>query len=216
MLSKPPACIDCVLEAYGKGFCPDLIAIGEQYCFFGEGPGTTEISVGRPFEGKAGFVLRSWLIKVVPELQLALERNQVSFRNVLHCLPPDNKGRAYPSGATKQKAEEQCKVYHSDIKAHTVILCGEVPQRFFFGPELEAEDVSDRRLGHDLKGVTGRVGRVYERDGKKWVFCLHPAYILRQPSMVAHGQSALGITTGKDKVVKPDYIGWDRAIEALG
>lgn len=212
MIRKPDACTGCPLHTTGKGFVPDLLAIDEQYCIFGEAPGSTEIAKGRPFEGKAGFVLKNWLIASVPELQIALEKNRVSFRNILHCLPPDNKGRPYPSGETKRQAEEHCRQYHSGINAKTVLLLGEVPQRFFFGADLEAEDASDRRLGHDLKGVTGRIGRVYEREDKRWVFGPHPAYILRQPSLVGHGQQALQIAAGVDRVLEPAYKDWETAM----
>jgi len=215
MLVKPNGCFGCPLFTSGRGFVPDLIAPNEEYCIFGEAPGTTEINVGRPFEGKAGFVLRSWLIRAVPTLQIALEKNRVSFRNILHCLPPDNKGRPYPTGETRRDSETRCKQYHSDIVANTVILCGEVPQRFFFGVELEAEDASDRRLGHQLKGVLGRVGREYTKDGKRWIFCLHPAFILRQPSLVTHGQQALKIATGTDKTLEPEYLSWNAAMESI-
>ena len=215
MRSKPESCAGCPLVVYGRGFVPDQISLNEEYCFFGEAPGTTEINEGAPFVGKAGFVLKNWLIRAVPQLQIALEKNRVSFRNILHCLPPDNKGRAYPTGETKRLAEEHCKQYHSEIKASTVVLCGEVPQRFFFGEELEAEDASDRRLGRDVKGVMGRVGRVYEREGKRWTFCNHPAHILRQPSLVSHGQRALEIAAGVDKELEPKYVGWDQALQEI-
>ena len=215
MISKPVGCEGCVLQHCGRGFVPDLLATDEEYCIFGEAPGTTEIENGKPFEGKAGFVLKNWLIRVVPQLQIALEKNKISFRNILHCLPPDNKGRPYPSGETKRSAEEQCKQYHSDIKANTVILLGEVPQRFFFGEELEAEDASDRRLGHDVKGVMGRVGRVYEREGKRFVFGPHPAFVLRQPSLVTHGQAALRIAVGTDKELTPDYVDWEVMLKEI-
>lgn len=188
----------------------------EEYCIFGEAPGSTEIKVGKPFQGKAGFVLTHWLIRAVPPLQLALERKRISFRNILHCLPPDHKGRPYPSGLTKEQAETHCKQYHSEIKAPVVILAGEVPQRFFFGPELEEEDKSDRRLGRDVKGVSGRIGREIERDGKRFVFAPHPAFILRQPALVQHGQRALGIAANTEQLQEPFYhLKWDDAVKDL-
>src|SRR3990167_7967641 len=206
--NQPLACEGCSLYSIGRGFVPDTIVANEEYCFFGEAPGSTEISKGEPFVGQAGFVLRSWLIRAVPQLQIALEKGRVSFRNILHCLPPEQKGRPYPTGDTRRQAETHCKQYHSDIKASTIILCGEIPQRFFFSAELEAEDASDKRLGHELKGVMGRVGREYTRDGKRWVFAPHPAFILRQPSLVGHGQAALRIAASVNTVLEPEYLPW--------
>ena len=212
---QPLSCEGCPLYKVGKGFVPDQIVEHEDYCFFGEAPGSTEIVEGTPFVGQAGFVLKNWMIRQVPLLQMALEKGRVSFRNILHCLPPEVQGRPYPKGETRRQAEAHCRQYHSEIKAPVIVLCGEVPQRFFFGPELEAEDQTDKRLGHELKGVMGRIGRVYERDGKRWVFAPHPAYILRQPALVRHGQEALKIGVGLDKVLEPAYVPWDMALGVI-
>ena len=208
-----PSCEGCPLFAVGHGFVPDQIVAHEDYCFFGEAPGSTEIVEGAPFVGQAGFVLKNWMIRQVSLLQLALEKGRVSFRNILHCLPPEVQGRSYPKGETRRQAEAHCRQYHSEIKAPVVVLCGEVPQRFWFGPELEAEDQTDKRLGHDVKGVMGRIGRVYERDGKRWVFAPHPALVLRQPALVRHGQEALKIAVGMEKVMEPTYAPWETSIE---
>ena len=215
MIRKPDTCEGCPLHTTGKGFVPDKIVENEEYLVYGEAPGTTEISKGEPFVGKAGFVLRQWLMKAVPQLQIALEKNQISFCNVLKCLPPEQKGRPYPTGDTRRQAEEHCHQYAPMIRAKTVILCGEVPQRHLFGSELEAEDASDKRLGHDLRGVMGRVGRDIEKDGKRYVFAPHPAFILRQPSLVGHGQQALQIAAGTDCVLEPEYKDWELAMREL-
>jgi len=213
--SQPVTCTGCPLYGIGLGFVPDQIAEDEQYCFFGEAPGSTEVGQGAPFVGQAGFVLRNWLIRAVSQLQIALEKGKISFRNILHCLPPEQKGRAYPTGETRRQAEAHCRQYHSEIEARVVLRCGESPQRIFFGPELEAEDQTDKRLGHELKGVMGRIGRVYERDGKRWIFAPHPAFVLRQPALVKHGQEALKIAAGTDKVLEPEYLPWNMAMELL-
>lgn len=215
MRNKPNTCFGCSLHLSGKGFCPDSLVEKEEYVIFGEAPGTTEIAKEAPFEGKAGFVLRNWLIRSVPEVQLALERKAISLRNILKCLPPDNKGRPYPTGEIKNIAEAHCSQYHAPITAPTVILAGDVPQRYFFKEELEAEDAAARRLGRDAPGVMGRVGREYIKDGRRWVFAPHPAFILRQPSLAAHGQMAIKIASNVDKVAEPDYISWTNALEEL-
>ena len=215
MLQKPSGCSACPLRDKGKGFVPDQLAPNADYIMFGEAPGGTEVETGKPFQGRAGFVLKNWLIKSVPMLQLASERNKISYCNVLRCLPPEIQGRAYPKGEEKLQAEACCSQYLDMGNAHTVILFGESPQRRFFGPELAAEDADDKRLGHDLKGVGGRIGRVIERDGKRFVFAPHPAWILRQPALVTHGQMALRIAVGAERMLEPEYVPWDRAIREL-
>ena len=217
MMQRPNSCIGCPLhETSVPGFCPDNIPAGAKYLLIAEAPGTNEIAQAEPMVGKAGFVLKEWLLKSVSELRLASERGEVGLANVLRCLPKEVAGRPYPTGETKRLAEQHCRQYdHIPESVHTVVLQGEHSQRLFFGPEMEAEDASDRQLGHEVKGVLGRVGKVMERDGKRWVFTIHPAFVLRQPSMVEHAQQALNIAVNAAVVVEPNYMPWDQAVGEL-
>lgn len=213
MLDKPePICSGCPLFRKGKGFVPDQVVPEPTYTLYGEAPGKIEIVVGKPFQGKAGFVLKNWILRAVPKAQLALERNKITFRNVLRCLPPELRGRAYPTGEEKIQAETCCSQHAQGEDGETIVLFGESPQRFFFGKELEAEDLVDHKLGHQVKGVLGRVGRVYERDGRRYVFAPHPAFVLRQPALVTHGQAALRIAVQESKELTIDYMNWEAAI----
>lgn len=200
----------------GRGFVPDDIPTNATIIIRGEAPAATECAVGKPFQGQAGFVLKEWLLKAVPQLQIALEKGKVGFSNNLKCWPPEVSGRPYPTGDTKRGAENHCGQYTNwPDTVHTVILCGEHPQRQFFGTELEAEDHTDRSLGREPKGVMGRIGRVIERDGKRWIFAPHPAYILRQPALVGQGQEALKIAAGQDRVYEPKILAWMEAVGEL-
>ena len=214
---RPSSCDGCPLNTTAvSGFCPDKIPAKAKYLMWAEAPGKQEIQQSEPMVGKAGFVLKQWLMKAVPTLQLAMERGEVGFANTLRCLPPETKGRAYPTGETRRLAEAQCRQYDMIPESvHTIVLLGENAQRLFFREELETEDASDRRLGHDLKGVMGRIGREYVRDGKRWVFAPHPAYILRQPALVEHGQAALKISCNESVEVRVEYVEWNDAIQTL-
>ena len=217
MIPKPSGCVGCPLATTGKGFCPDQLVTNPEYTIYGEAPGTTELNVGKPFQGKAGFVLKQWLMHSVPLLKIAEEKGKISYKNILHCLPPMKAGRPYPTGKDREEAEACCAQYRSpETDAKVVILCGEVPQRLFFKQELDTEDQSDRRIGHDLKGVMGRIGREYNKDGRRYVFAPHPAFILRQPALVTHGQRALEIAAGQTKVLEPSYLPWEMSMEQLG
>jgi uracil-DNA glycosylase family 4 len=215
-MHKPDSCRNCSLYDKGRGWVPDTIAKnGADYVFIGEAPGGSEVTESIPFVGKAGFVLRSWLVKAVPTLQVALERGKVTIMNTLRCLPPEIAGRAYPKGEEKQVAETCCRQYDNLGTAHTVILFGEHSQTCWFREELLAEDATDRALGHDLKGVAGRIGRVYEKDGRRWVFAPHPAWILRQPALVEAGQAALRIAAQTETIADIKYVDWDVAFACL-
>lgn len=216
MLKKPAGCEGCPLKDKGLGFVPDRLAKNPKYIMLGEAPGKNEIEQGKPFVGKAGFVLENWMLRAVPTFQLAKEKDEIQYSNTLRCLPPEVQGRPYPKGEERQLAEAHCRQYDTFPQSvHTVVLFGDSPQRCWFKKELEDEDASDRRLGRDVKGVMGRIGREYEKEGKRWVFAPHPAFILRQPALVQHGQNALGIAAGTEKAVEPNYLKWDDAIKEL-
>lgn len=218
MTKKPETCNGCSLFTKGIGFCPDKRAKKKAgYLFIGEAPGKNEVAVGEPFIGKAGFVLKNWLIRAVPDIQLAEERGEIMYANTLRCLPPEVQGRPYPKGEEKVVAEAHCRQYDEiPDTIHTVVLFGDSPQRLWFGRELDDEDQSDRRIGRDLKGVMGRIGREYERDNKRWVFAPHPAFILRQPALVQHGQNSLKIAANTEQISEPEYVQkWEEAWELL-
>lgn len=215
MINKPEGCTGCPLQHKGKGFVPDDIKPNAKIVIMGETPGTTEVAQGKPFQGKAGFVLKQWIMKSIPQLQILEEKKKVSYCNVLKCLPPEVKGRAYPTGEERELAEKHCKQYMDLGTAETIILCGDAPQRFFFPEELGNEDAEDRALHHDIKGVMGRIGRVYNKDNKRWVFTPHPNQILRQPALVQHGQESFRVGANVDKPLEPDYKHWNEAMKEL-
>lgn len=217
MLQKPEGCNGCPLRDKSKGFCPDKPAKRKaKYLFVGEAPGKNEVQQAEPFVGKAGFVLKNWLIRAVGHLQLAEEKGEIMYANTLRCLPPEIQGRPYPKGEEKDLAEAHCRQYDQFPESiETIVLFGDSPQRCWFGEELDAEDAAARRLGRDAPGVMGRVGREYQRDGKRWVFAPHPAFILRQPALVQHGQNSLKIAANTDKLMEPEYLKWNNAIDHL-
>lgn len=217
LLQKPSGCDGCSLKDKGKGFCKDKPAKRTaKYLFIGEAPGKNEVDAGEPFVGKAGFVLKNWLIRAVGDIQLAEEKGEIMYANTLRCLPPEVQGRPYPKGEEKAVAEAHCRQYDNFPEtATTVVLFGDSPQRCWFGPELDAEDAAQRRLGRDVPGVMGRIGREIEKDGKRYVFAPHPAYILRQPALVAHGQNSLKIAANTEKLLEPDYVKWESAMQEM-
>lgn len=217
LLKKPAGCDGCSLQMKGVGFCPDRPAKNvAKYAFIGEAPGKNEVEKGEPFVGKAGFVLENWLVRAVPMLQLAKEKGEIMYANTLRCLPPEVQGRPYPKGEDRAIAEVQCRQYDNiPDSVETVVLFGDSPQRVWFKDELAAEDAAARRLGRDAPGVMGRVGREIEKDGKRYVFAPHPAFILRQPALVQHGQNSLKIAANTEKKMEPDYIRWEDAVNEI-
>jgi uracil-DNA glycosylase len=219
LIAKPAGCEGCSLHQKGQGFCPDKPARKiAKYLFIGEAPGKNEIAGNKPepFVGKAGFVLKNWLMRAVSDIQLAEEKGEVMYANTLRCLPPEVQGRPYPKGADKELAEAHCRQYDNfPDSVHTVVLFGDSPQRVWFREELDAEDAAAKRIGRDAPGVMGRIGRELDKGGRRWVFAPHPAYILRQPALVQHGQNSLKIAANTEQRIEPDYMKWNEAMNEL-
>src|SRR3990167_6850022 len=217
MISRPATCDGCPLHITSiPGFCTDKIPVKVKFLIIAEAPGTSELERAEPMVGKAGFVLKEWGLKAVSALQIAVERGELGLSNVLRCLPKETNGRPYPVGEEKRLAEAHCRQYDKfPDTIHTVILAGEHSQRLYFREELEREDATDRALGRDHKGVMGRIGRVYEKDGKRWVFAPHPAFILRQPALVNHLQEALKIAVGQEPIIDPTVVDWNEAVNQI-
>ena len=205
MSAKPDTCASCPLYHKGQGFVPDS-GVAKEAVFWGEAPGRKEVEQSTPFVGPAGFVLKHWLLPAAAQLQ----QDACRFQNVLRCLPPEKHGRAYPSGEEQRLAEACCRQYDQPSSC-TQVLCGEFPQRLHFGEDLRQEDILDKARGRDAKGVLGRIGRVYERDGKKWVFAPHPSWVLRNPYAVEAGQEAIRIAFNPTRYVETEYVPWDQA-----
>jgi len=140
MIQRPDGCQGCPLNTKSvAGFCPDKVSPNPKYLFLGEAPGKNEIVKGEPFIGTAGFVLWNWLVRAVPQLQVALEKNEVTVANTLRCLPPEIQGRPYPRGQEKLDAEAYCRQYDQPMDGvETIVLFGETPQRLLFKEDLEA------------------------------------------------------------------------------
>lgn len=217
MIKKPAGCSGCVLADKGKGYVPDKISKKHKIVFYGEAPGKREIEHGEPFSGDSGFVLRQWLVRAVPDMQIAMEKSEVSLCSTLRCLPPDNgQGKAYPTGEERIQAEAHCRQYDPKLDGvHTVVLFGEAAQRLFFKTELDLEDATSRMLKHDLKGMVGRIGRTYKQKDALYVFAPHPTYVLKQPAFVIHGQRALQIACDTEKIVDVAYVEWSSALAEL-
>ena len=193
-MDKPQDCARCSLANLGVGFVPDLVHPNALFEVRGERPWKHELAANAPFSGQAGFVLKQWGLAAVPQMRVALERQQVDLTNTLRCLPRSLSPKdTYPTKRADQLAAEECCSQYNKSAAPVVILAGEHAQRSTFRAELDAEDAVDRSLGHDLKGMMGRIGRQYTRDGRRYVFAPHPSAVLRSPYLVAHLQAALRI-----------------------
>lgn len=121
----------------------------------GEAPGKDEDRAGEPFIGASGRVIRSILE------DYGLENSY--FTNVAKCHPPKNR---------KPEA--------SEIKACQGYLLREIEERDPKAILLLGAVAMKAMIGKTK--ITEMNGQVVEKNGRTYVCCFHPAYILRDPS----------------------------------
>lgn len=122
----------------------------------GEAPGKDEDSQGIPFVGAAGQILRPLINDIWGD--------DVAYTNVVRCRPPDNKVTVkainYCSRFALQDIER--------INPEVVLLAGNSPLNGILGES----------------GITAWNGVTIEKDGRKFVPIYHPAYILRNQTLL--------------------------------
>lgn len=114
MLAKPVSCNGCALRSEGVGFMdPTLSVSGYGVTLIGEALGEQEASIGKPFQGPAGFKL-SRLIEWA-----GLERAKFDIWNVVWCKPPGNllEGQSYEFAAISH-----CKRYWEPLINRSRVL----------------------------------------------------------------------------------------------
>lgn len=160
-MNMNPNCERCDLFKLGRQPVPDD---GGDYTILciGEAPGVNENLQGKPFVGRSGKLLRSTLETV------GFPMDKVTFTNIIKCHPPDNK--------MKKSYIKHC--YRSvPIKSNTklVLLFGNTPLNAILGKS----------------GITSWNGVRVERNGITYAPLFHPAYLLRNDSVLDEWLDAL-------------------------
>jgi len=125
--------------------------------FIGEAPGREEDRTGRPFQGMAGREFNE-LLGVA-----GLGREDIFVTGVNKCRPPHNR-------RPRRDEMDTCRRAHLDrqlavIQPRLVVLLGSV--------------AVEEMLGR--KRLKGAVGRVIERNGRRYFVTYHPAASMRFP-----------------------------------
>lgn len=156
-VSKCTACSLCESRTnvvFGVGV-PDA-----EVLFIGEAPGAEEDKQGLPFVGRSGKLLDTLLASI----ELYRDKN-IYIANIIKCRPPENRDPL----PEEQKA---CFAHLSRqielINPKIIVCVGRIAAKRF--------------IGEDFK-VTTEHGRWIERDGRFIMGTLHPAALLRNPSL---------------------------------
>ncbi len=129
--------------------------------FIGEGPGAAEDRQGRPFVGPAGQLLNQLL------LGAGLRRPEVFITNIVKCRPPNNR-EPHPDevAACSEYLEGQIAL----LQPRLICLLGRPATQTLVDPSASMSRVH---------------GRVFEKDGLKFMPIYHPAAALHNPRMRA-------------------------------
>lgn len=156
-LIRDPNCTNCRLHQTTERVC----VLGHGYLkadvmIVGEAPGASEEKSGKPFQGRAGQLLREILD------ENGFDDENVFICNAVSCRPPDNR--------TPRKAEiVACKDWLDyqveRVRPKYVLLLGNVPCQSMLG----------------LKGIKNLRGKPVEQGGIIYLPTYHPAFALRDP-----------------------------------
>jgi DNA polymerase len=138
-----------VVTAVGQTESPLLLAVGEA-------PGGEEDTVGEPFVGRAGQMLR----EVIRETRI-LNRNNTLISNLLHCRPPKNK---FPN-------DESASICVSKWLLKEIETAK--PQRMLLIGGKALQYVAN------MEGITACRGKWYDIRGIRTMATFHPSYVLR-------------------------------------
>jgi DNA polymerase len=126
--------------------------------FIGEAPGENEDLQGVPFVGRGGKLLDD-MLKIID-----LERNRNYYiANIVKCRPPKNRDPL----ATEQEACIGWLRQQIELVNPKIIVClGRIAAKIM--------------IKDDFK-ITQEHGKVFEKDGIKYMALYHPAALLRDP-----------------------------------
>jgi len=134
--------------------------------FIGEAPGEMEDECGRPFVGRAGQLLDSFL----EEAQI--DRNSdLYIINTVKCRPPENR---VPTDEEKSACRKFLEAQIDIIRPRAIVLCGATALKSFV-------ETDKKRTISKLRGQWMSINI----DGKDYpaMTIFHPSYLLRTHSM---------------------------------
>ena len=148
--SKCRLCEGRTMTVFGEGSAPARVMV------IGEGPGYEEDKSGRPFVGRAGEYLESWLKSI------HLDRmHGVYIANIVKCRPPNNRD-------PQTDEREACMPYLLRqiqlVKPQLILLLGRTAAQTLLNTE---------------QGVGALRGRYHRWQGIPVVVTYHPAAVLR-------------------------------------
>lgn len=167
--NKPPSCIECPLYEAPGPVCGDGDPRTAVLGYIAQNPGQHEVADGvmRPLVGPSGKVFNRQCFEA------GVPRNDLFVTNQVKCLTPNNRPpTAKEIACCKPLLQKELDL----IRADTIMLAGEVPFKenighySTLGPRYKPTD-----------SIMARMGCVEQKDGRKWIGTIHPAFVMRMP-----------------------------------
>ncbi|MBO4368335.1 MAG: uracil-DNA glycosylase [Clostridia bacterium] len=159
VLSEIETCEKCRLRAGCSRTVPGEGDPHARLMLIGEGPGSEEDRLGRPFVGASGQLLDKMLAAI------GIRREETYIANIVKCRPPMNRQPA-PDEA------EACLPYLRKqtalIRPRVIILLGATAAKYTISPEIR---------------ITRDRGKWVERKGVWMMPTYHPSALLRDPAL---------------------------------
>lgn len=150
-------CTRCALHSDRQNIVLASGAIPCDIAFVGEAPGNSEDSLGEPFVGPAGDILKNDII----DKSIVMSRFRILYTNLLACIPLDEEGTKVKEPPLE--SIKQCKPRLIDLlnfsNPQLIVAVGTVPYKW---------------LNQQTKGA------IKIRAGTPVIQITHPAFILRQ------------------------------------
>ncbi len=156
------SCRKCGLFKERNNTVPGEGVINPLVMLIGEGPGADEDRTGKPFVGRAGKYLDSWLMAI------DLDRRKDCFiGNIVKCRPPDNRDPLpEESSACLPYLQRQI----SFIRPKAIMTLGRIATQILTG---------------EKSGIGALRGRIYSYQGIPLAPTYHPSAVLRNISLRA-------------------------------
>lgn len=166
---KPSGCESCTLRdqpgpCYGSGN-PER----DKLVYIAQNPGQEEVSREpmQPLVGPSGRIFNRQLFEV------GIRRDELFITNQVKCLTPANRApTGHEIACCRRLLDKELAV----VKADTVVLAGDDAFKANIGTY---SSLSPHYRPTD--SIIARMGCVEQRNGRKWIGTIHPAFILRMP-----------------------------------
>ena len=151
------SCKECALSQTRKNIVFSDGSSSAKILLIGEAPGADEDEIGKPFVGRAGKLLNSFLEKAG-----IIRETELYICNTIKCRPPNNR---VPSPSEKNACITYLLKQIELVNPKVIILCGRTAMETFYSKKEK------------ISAVRGKWIKILDNRDAMVIF--HPSYLLR-------------------------------------